>query len=145
MSTRTLLILVALVIVSMGTVLTLIILPQIEGHSSERYIRLNDIHGMSVVYKGKEYTLNFDQQNEVALLLNPSISIAKEVSSQFLDPVPFEKIIIYLFNAPSIEIVPIGFKNDDLIYSVPAWNPNGYLKDVSNGTLKQTLLQTYDV
>lgn len=142
MPTRILLILVAVIVVAMGFVFLSNVSPRLGASSEERYIRLNDIRGTAVVHKGVEYPLNFIQQNEVALLLNSSK--LEENPAKKLQPAPFEKIIIYLFNEPAIELTPLGFENDELIFSSPVWNRGATMRDVSHGVLKKTLLNTYD-
>lgn len=143
MASRTLFALISLVLISMGLIFALNIAPFVSSPGVKGYIQLNDIRGMSISYAGKEYTLNFEQQNEVALLLNLSLPFEAANSAE-LEPVPFEKILIYVFKGPSIEIMPLGFKNNALIYSATAWNPNGPLKDASDGRLKEILSHTYD-
>lgn len=142
MSNRTLYTLVALVLIGIGVMFFINLLPVLKADNKERYIRLNDVKGMAVVYQGKEYTLNFDQQNEVAVLLNQSEPISKE-NLGTLSPAPFEKIIIYQFKGSNLDLSPIGFKSRNLIYSNPKWNPEGYLQEVSSGTLKDIIESTY--
>lgn len=118
--------------------------PVIDSPARKQHLRLNDIRGMAVVYEGKEFTLNFDQQNEAALLLDASVPVSKEAASTLSDAAPFEKIRIYMFGSPTVEVDLLGFSGGDLIFSMPAWNPAGYLKDTSNGAFKNLLNQTVD-
>lgn len=142
MSTRTLIIFAIVILIAMGAVLVSNIFPHLAHHTNEKYIRLNDIRGMAIRHKGLDYTLNFDQQNEVALLLNNSSTFAEKASPN-LNNAPFEKIAIYGFDKPAIEITPSGFDGQNLVFSAPAWSPH-LLVESSNGTLKNILLNTYD-
>ena len=142
MPTRVLFILVAVIAAAMTSVFLSNIAPRLAASKGERYIRLNDIRGTSVIHGGLEFPLNFAQQNEVALFLNNSVPATGSFSKSA--SVPFEKILIYVFNEPTIEVIPVGFEDNELIFYAPAWNADGALRDISRGALKQTLLNSYD-
>lgn len=144
MSSKTLTILIIFVLLAMGTIFILNIRPLLLAHSAEKYVKLNDIRGMAVVHQGLEYTLNFTQQNEVAFLLNGSVPVSETVQASKFQRTPFEQIRIFLFNSPNIEITPIGFDGNNLVFSSPTWSSSSYLKDVSNGALKNVLINSYD-
>jgi hypothetical protein len=108
----------------------------------ESHVRLNDIQGMSVYHNGTEYTLNFDQQTETALLLNQSRPIGRKLES--LNSFPIEKISIYRFGKPNIELDIQGILGEELIFKAREWSPHP-LQDNSQGALKTILLNTYDI
>jgi hypothetical protein len=110
----------------------------------EKYLPFNDVKGTAIEHKGGLYTLNFDQQNSVIEYLNLSIPVGKEALDSHQGPLNFTKLIIYRFNKPDLVITPIQYEGNNLIFSSPEWNHNGYLKDVSYGHLKNLLATTYD-
>lgn len=144
MSNRTLYYLTALVLISMAALLTFNLSSILRGEPlTPDYIRRNHVRGMAVEHHQLLYTLNFQQQNDVLDMLNRALRIT-EIKREREQP-DIEKIIIYQFDdLPDLTITPIAYVNDDLIFSVPEWNPNGYLMDISSGRLRQLLSQTYD-
>lgn len=109
----------------------------------QTYIKHNDVRGMAVKHKGLLYTLNFDQQNQLINIFNQSIRIA-EIKPEANKNTKIEQIVIYRFDMPELKITPLAYLDHELIYSIPEWNANGYLIDVSNGELEKLLAQTYD-
>lgn len=131
------------------------------GVFPSRYISPNDVRGIAVEHYHKLYTLNFAQQNELINILNHAIPVGKElVDSRKVNiphPPEIDKIIIYRFNASDIEIVPVAYvskttsvmKNPEadktsLVFSVPEWNPNGFLEESTSDELNKLLFSTYD-
>lgn len=144
MSNRTLFLMTGLVIFCIIVLLVLNAAPFLMTNKVETYIKFNDVRGMAVEHKDKLYTLNFKQQTEVIEAFNKSIPIK---SSELADKNPkleIAKIIIYRFDGPDLTIVPIEYSKNNLIFSCKDWNPDGFLKDVTNGNLKNILAQTYD-
>jgi hypothetical protein len=118
-------------------------IPMILSPKVEKYLKYNFVRGMAVEHKNKLYTLGFNQQNEMIGFFNRSVPVdaAGEDQKQKLD---ISKIVVYRFNAPDLIIIPIAYEDDNLIFSSPEWNSKGVMKDVSQGALKNLLLQTYD-
>lgn len=112
--------------------------------SKGRYLSHNDIRSIAIVHKGKQYILNFDQQNIFIEYFNNAEPIAHQTFPQVTEPFNFESIIISPFKAPSIEISPIAMVGNDIIFSAPNWVPNGFLRDESQGGLKKLIPQTFD-
>lgn len=101
----------------------------------------NEVRGTTVEYKGKPYTLNFTQQNQLLAFLNQSRPI-DQVPVERESP-PFSQITIYRFNhTPDILILPIAFVDNELIFQDK--ETHQLYKDSSQGKLKTLLLQTYD-
>jgi hypothetical protein len=117
----------------------------LSGHPvQEKYLRYNQVRGIAVRHNQTLYTLNFQQQNELITLFNESFEAATIKEGVRQTPT-IDKIIVYQFNnKPDLIITPITYVDNDLIFSVPEWNPNGYLLDMSEGRLKKLLSQTYD-
>lgn len=115
----------------------------VQGPTLEKFILPNDVRGMAIVHNQKEYTLNFSQQNTILAYLNGATppNIDTHSNKESFD---FEKIIIYTFQAPNIEITPIAYVNNELLFATPEWNSGSPLLDRSRGQLKSFLPKTYD-
>lgn len=143
MSNRTLLYMLGLALAAILGLFLIKLIPIAEHHQLEKYIFKGDVQNTEIVHLGLPYTLNFEQQNTLLDALNQSIPVGMEPFK--LNPnLPYKKIIIYRFNATPLELIPIDFDGKDLIFSAPAWNSNGYMRDVSTGRLKDMLEKAYD-
>lgn len=109
----------------------------------ESFISKKDVSGVAVSHKQKLYTLSFTQQNELLSMLNHSIRIKVDARGKESN-VDVDKIVIYRFNAPPVEIRPIAFIDHNLLYSAPDWDKNFFLKEVSHGQLEKLIRETYD-
>ncbi|MBA3720999.1 MAG: hypothetical protein H0W88_01190 [Parachlamydiaceae bacterium] len=108
------------------------------------YLKYNEVKGVGIKYKGKVYTLNFDQQNKVVDYLNLSIPI-KNITTGLREPSDIENIIIYQFdNKPDLTLTPVTYLNHQLVYSMPEWNSQENLIEQSNGKLQKLISETYD-
>ncbi|WP_068468089.1 hypothetical protein [Candidatus Protochlamydia phocaeensis] len=145
MTNRTLIYLTILVLVSMGVLFTLNMTAILTGKPEEEtYLKYNQVRGMAVGHHKLLYTLNFKQQNDVIDILNRSVRVMGVKPGKRQKP-NIEKIVIYQFNdQPELVLTPIAYIDGNLVFSVPQWNSDGYLMEVSNGRLQQLLSQTYD-
>ncbi|MBA2367921.1 MAG: hypothetical protein H0V82_02720 [Candidatus Protochlamydia sp.] len=145
MSNRTLLFLTALVILGMITLFALNMQSILSGHPDDQtYLKYNHVRGVAVSYNDMLYTLNFDQQNELISILNRSVRVVGVKPGKRKKP-DIEQIIIYQFNdQPDLIIKPVAYVDNNLVFSAPAWNSDGYLMEISDGRLDQLLAQTYD-
>lgn len=119
-----------------------------------KYLSPNDVRGMAIEHNGLLYTLNFDQQNSLLDLLNQATPInSKGAQLETSSTKPnFEKIVIYRFNAPDIEIRPITYsatqshpsKEEALVFSAPAITPHGLMQEAVPNGFKQLISQTFD-
>lgn len=134
-----------LVLIGMGILFFLNLNQMREGTTgSGTYLKYNDVRGIAIKHKDLLYTLNFDQQNRIIDILNQSIQIQKIPAGQRQAP-DFQQLIIYRFeDQPDLIITPTTYLNNELVYSMPQWNPNGYMKEVSVGELRKLISQTYD-
>lgn len=142
------------------SVLLLMNVASFLGVVPAKYISPSDVRGIAVQHDGKLYTLNFSQQNTMVDIFNRMIPVKKELvfERQVKTTRPeVQKIIIYRFNAPDIEITPIAYvmKTTSLaqpvsqghlsmVLSVPDWNAEGFLEESTNDELHQLLPTTYD-
>lgn len=143
MSNKVLFLMTGLVVACIIVLLVLNAIPLIWTPSTEKYLKFNEVRGVAVEHKDKLYTLNFNQQNDLIGYLNKSVPISTQVTEE-KPKLEVSKIVIYLFGSPDIEIIPIEYRNNDLIFSSPDWNRSGLMKDMSGGAMKKLLSQTYD-
>lgn len=146
MSNKTLIFLIAIAIVLMMVLIIFNYVHVIETESTEEHIGLNDIRGMEVYHKGTPYTLNLKQQVGVATYLNEAV--------QFQPAQPLEKsttstsiakILIFRFDGlPPIDIIPVYYEQDNLVFSAQQWSEHGLFMEDSKGKLKNLLAQTFD-
>jgi len=126
-----------------------------------KFISQNDVRGVAVEHKKLLYTLNFRQQRELIEMFNHSfLATPEEVDERsiiFTGGPSIDKIIIYRFDAPDIEIIPNGYivktgapwdeiSDSDLnmVFIAPLWNPNGFIEESSAHETFKMLLTTYD-
>ncbi len=106
-------------------------------------IAINDVRGSEVVYRGKSYTLSFEQQQGLVELLNRSVHVTRLRDKK----APFsgiEEIVIYRFGDKPLKITPVDIGDDAAYFRAPQLHPEGFLMDTSAGTLWTLLQQTYD-
>lgn len=145
MSNQTVFTIALLVIIGLGILFALNISTIMQGKDvDEVYLKYNSVRGMSVEHNKLQYTLNFDQQNNIISILNRSVRVVGVKPDKRQKP-DIEKLVIYQFgNDPDIVITPIAYINNNLVYSAPAWNADNYLMELSNGKLQKLFAQTYD-
>jgi hypothetical protein len=145
MNNRTLIYLTGFVIIGMLVLLALnmtsILTRQPE---SQAYLKFNDVRGMAINHNQLLYTLNFNQQNKVIEILNRSVRVVGVNPGKRQKP-DFEKMIVYQFEGkPDLVINPIAYVDKNLVFSVPEWDPSGYLMELSEGDLQDLLSKSYD-
>lgn len=145
MNNRTLIVLTLLVIVGMLILLGLNLTPILtEQPDNQVYLKYNDVRGMAVSHNQLLYTLNFKQQNTVIDILNKAVPTDEIKSGKRQQP-NIDKIVVYLFdNKPDLIISPIAYVDKNLFFTVPQWQQNGFLMELSEGRLQELLSQTYD-
>lgn len=145
MSNRTIYFLTFFVLVGITVLLVMNTTNVFNMKFTNSYISRKDVRGSALFHQGKEYTLNFAQQNALIDFINQSEKQenmpAKPITQSQND---IEKVVIYLFNQEEVEILPLGYANNNLIFTAKKWNPNGYFIDTSNGQLKELLLGAFD-
>lgn len=145
MNSKSLTYMTTIVVIGALIILALNVLPYLGFEANEKYLPYNDVKGMAIEHQNKLYTLNFDQQKELIGILNSSQPIEKSSVLPNGEKPDFEKIVIYRFNKPDIEIAPIAYQNGHLIFSAPAWNSKGYMIDNSQSSVKALSQQAYDI
>lgn len=144
MNNRLLFSLTGVVIVGMLILLALNMTATLTGHPPrETYLKYNQIRGIEVGHNNLLYTLNFKQQNTLVKILNRSVKVVGLKPGKHQKPA-IDKIIVYRFGLPDLVITPIAYIDDNLVFTVPEWDANGYLMELSDGNLRKLISQTYD-
>lgn len=110
----------------------------------EKFLSFNGVAGIAVEHEKTLYTLNFDQQNHVIAFINESLPIGEYPVEASKTPLNVSKLIIYRFEKPNITLNLVTYDKNDLILKSTEWNPQGFLKDISQGSFKTLLSETYD-
>lgn len=142
MQRSTFFLLVALFAIGLAFMLNLVSIFWLE--KPETFLHYNDVRGMAVVHANLPYTLNFEQQNQVIDLINRALPVGPHFLSNKGSPPDFEKLIIYRFKTSDLELHPVAYVDDHLVFSVPEWDTGRYLQEVSQGSMHHLLSQTYD-
>jgi hypothetical protein len=135
--------LIAAGLIGMMLLFALNIIPYLTQNSLSTYIRQDAVLGMAIQHDGLLYTLNFDQQKEVIDILNRALPVDKYRSEPSDRPLDFEKIVIYRFDGSQIDIKPLAWVRDNLVFSAPDWSIPP-LKEVSKARLFEILQNSYD-
>lgn len=145
MSNRTLSYLLVVVIILMLIVFAQNFLNLTFDTGSEKYVSLSEVESMAVVSGGKEYNLNFSQSLKIVDILNHSVKVDFGAYLKSADDVfEWEKLIIYQREKPAVEITPFAFVDRQLLFSAPAWNKTGLMREMGTGQLNSILSETYD-
>lgn len=145
MKNSTVLTVSVILVLLLGLLLTFNIQSIMRGKDVEEpYLKFNHVRGIAVERKGKLYTLSFKQQNDMIYFLNNSIHVLGVKPDKRTKP-EIEKLVVYQFDGkPDLVITPVAYVNENLVYSAPSWNPDGYMMEVSQGALQSLLADTYD-
>jgi hypothetical protein len=103
-----------------------------------------EVRGMAVVHEGKPFTLNFDQQKLANDAISRAVKVKKSDYSKSKDPLNFDKIVIYRFNAPDLDLIPIQYAEKNLVFEVPALSSDSYFLELSGGSLKNMINHSFD-
>lgn len=131
-------------IIGIALLLFLNVNPSFFAQKPSNFISLSEVRGSSVTYKGKPFTLNYKEQTELVDYINRSTFVQKKDYTQKKQQFSFEKITLYLFNKPDVEIFPIDAVNQNLILNIPAWNREFYFIDLSGGYLLKLINSAFD-
>ena len=99
---------------------------------------------MAIEYNNKLYTLNFEQQTQVIQILNHvELSSERLVNgSHEKKSFDYNRLIIYLFEEPNIEVIPIRQDKEHVIFEIK--EQNGSTKEIKNSQLHALLSQTFE-
>ena len=145
MSNNTIVILTVLMITAIIVLLLVNLKPFFSLPTQKKeYISLNDIRGSAVLHDKKPFTLNFEEQNQLADYLNRLVFVKKTDYANTNKKFDFEKVVIYPFNTHDIEMIPVDTIDQNLVLNVPALNSEFYLMDLSGGYLLKLINGSFD-
>ena len=136
-------------VLSSFVIILLLNVASLIGFISDDWISQNDVRGIAVQHKGQLYTLNFEEQKLFIDVLNRSYDVSRADvearKSEFTMGPDIDKIIIYRFDQPNIEIIPVAYINKkadvfdsvlensiNLVFSAPLLNPHGLLEEAND-------------
>lgn len=145
MTNRLLIYLTSLVVLAMLVLLGLNLTSILTGQPEDQtYLKYNQVRGIAIEHQQLLYTLNFKQQNRVIELLNKAVHVIGVKPGKRQLP-SIDKIIVYQFDGqPDIIIKPIAYVDQNLVFSIPQWEKDRYLMELSDGDLHKLLSQAYD-
>lgn len=141
MDARSLTMMILAVVVGVGLLLLLNMMTLFQKDTTGHYLSRVEIRGIALIQKNKKIALSYDQQNDIIHMLNNATPIDKAMFPDAGTPTNIEKIIVYRFDQPEIEITPIKYAGNKFIFQQAQWNPKGWLTDTSNGLLKAKLAE----
>lgn len=103
-----------------------------------------DVRGSAVIHKGLPYTLSFDEQSLVVSTAGHPVKVAKKDYPPPYGPFDFEKLIIYRFGKPDLELIPLKYEEENLVFSIPSLNLDGYYMELSGGELRSMIGKAFD-
>lgn len=151
MKNQTLVIMSALVILGVATLMMLNYAPKISPdltmsspEATAAGLPPLEVRGMAVVHDGKPFTLNFDQQKLANDAISKAVKVKKSDYSKSKEPLNFDKIVVYRFNAPDLEVMPIQYSEKNLVFDVPSLNSESYFMELSGGNLQNMINNSFD-
>lgn len=135
----------ALVLLGVAVLMMLNYAPKISSSQDATATGLPplEVKGMAVVHQGKPFTLNFDQQKLATDAIAKAVKVKKSDFTQSKD-LNFDKIIIYRFNAPDLDLIPIQYQEKNLVFEVPSLNTDSYFMELSGGSLQNMINHSFD-
>lgn len=112
--------------------------------NTAEWISNGEIRGMAVIHKGIPFTLNFDEQQIAQDAIMRAVSVKTSDYPQIKGPFDFDKLIIYRFHAPDVELIPIQFSDLNLVFSMPMLNRDKYYMELSGGSFKDMISKSFD-
>lgn len=145
MQTSTVIAMTAVVVLGIVTLLFLNFKPMAPVHvGTASHLPGNDVRGMAVFHNGIPYTLNFEQQKLANDVINRAVEVKKSDYPKAEAPFSFDKLVIYRFNAPDVEIFPISYSDRNLVFSVPSLSQEKYFLELSGGEFKNMINASFD-
>lgn len=136
----------ALVLLGVGTLMMLNYAPKISMTSPDATaggLPPLEVRGMAIVHDGKPFTLNFDQQKLANDALAKAVKVKKSDYSKNKD-LNFDKIVVYRFSAPDVEVIPVQYSEKNLVFEVPSIDKETYFMELTGGGLQNMINQSFD-
>lgn len=135
----------ALVLLGVATLMMLNYAPKmstIQDATAEGLPPL-EARGMAVVHQGKPFTLNFDQQKLANDALTKAVKVKKSDYSKD-KALNFDKIVIYRFKGPDLEIIPVQYSENNLVFEIPSVSNDHYFMELTGGSLQNMINHSFD-
>lgn len=139
MNNNSMIFLTSLALVAMGALLVLNLAPNIASRVTVQPIPPLMVRSISVIQKGVPYTLNAEQQRTVGNAIQRAEEVKKSDYPTVKGPFNFDRIVIQRFNSGDLEILPIQFKENELVFSAPALSQDAYYIELSGGALQKVV------
>ena len=114
-----------------------------SSSSSDLKVNFQEVKGASVVYKGKTYTLNGEQQAALVTSLNAAIPIGRTEFTPDNTPDLGQYEIFFFKKDSPLVLKPVGLMGNNLVFKISEWNRDGWIKDVTDGKLLQLLKDSH--
>jgi hypothetical protein len=144
MNNTTLIVLTSLALVAIGSLLVLNFAPKIAAQIKVSAIPQLQIKSVSVVSKGVPYPLNNQQVKVLTDALQHAEKVNKADYPAVKGPFSFDKIVIARFNASDLDLIPIQYKEQNLVFSAPDLSTDNYYIELSGGALQTMLNAAHD-
>lgn len=131
--------LIMLMIAGVIFLLTLNTLPFLLSGKQIRHLDHQKVKGSYVLYAGKKYTLNYGQQIELIEGLNSAIPLGRSKFTPKDMPELGQFVIEFFDDEPKLVLKPVGVIGNNLVFDIPSWNKEGWIKDVTDGKLLHLL------
>lgn len=131
--------LIMLMVAGVVFLLALNTLPFLMSGKQLRHLDHEKIKGTSVYYDGKNYTLNYGQQISLIEGLNAAIPIGRSKFTPKEMPELGQFVIEFFDDKPKLMLKPVGVIGNNLVFDIPEWNKEGWIKDVTDGKLLHLL------
>lgn len=139
MNNNTMIFLTSLALVAIGALMVLNLAPNIASRVTIQAVPPLMVRSISVVQKGVPYTMNAEQQKIAANAIQRAEEVKKSDYPEVKGPFNFEKIIVQRFNSGDLEILPIQYKENELVFSAPSLSKDVYYIELSGGALQKVL------
>lgn len=116
------------------------------AYSTHELFSAKDVKSVSVYYKNKPYFLNFKEQKQFLSLLNQGEALEnlENITKEKNLPLPIDKLVVYRFEHPAIDLIPIALVDDKMIFRVVGLENIHFIIEKEPGKLENLLNSTYD-
>lgn len=100
---------------------------------------------MAIEHHNELYTLNFEQQTKVIQILNHTEFCLEneDYANTLFQKKSYNRLIIYRFEEPNIEVIPVGENNECVIFEIR--EQNRPTKKMKTSLLHALLSQTFEI
>jgi len=138
-------ILLALFMIAIATLFSWRLLSTFSPHlltSSALSLQADNFQGSSVEKDALSFTLSFEQHQ--MLISSFSKALPFKAGTPLDTKVGFSEIYLYRFNAPPLVVEPVGYENNNLVFSSSDWEEGALFVETSDGLLRASLQQAVE-